>query len=143
LTNEKDTNSISGTIPIEFARLSSLRELVLCKYFLLALKSTQLDLVVSHRDQCLASLCIIYCSPPITDDNKNMTGDATTFFCDATSNYEFINASAFPNLSSIQLPHSVTCDCCSAFFDDDSHNVIDNSSTTSTTSSSRTQEEDK
>jgi hypothetical protein len=45
-----------------------------------------------------------------------MTGDATAVFCDATSNYELVNVSAFPNLFGIQLPGSVTCKCCSVSY---------------------------
>jgi ubiquitin len=82
--------------------------------FFLSLKASYLDSKVSHRDQYLTSLYIIssVCyAPTNTDENNNMTGDATTVFCDAASNSEFINASAFPYLYGMQLPDSVTCDC--------------------------------
>jgi hypothetical protein len=65
----------------------------------------------------------------MTDENQNLTGNVTAIFCDASSNSEFMNVSAFPDLYNIQLPSWVTCDCCSFVF---SHNTTGSNDSTST-----------
>jgi hypothetical protein len=67
----------------------------------------------------------------MTDENPNLTGNVTAIFCNASSNSEFMNVSAFPDLYNIQLPGSLTCDCC-AFV-----------TTTSTNATSTQQEEEQ